>query len=63
MKKLLIFTVILTTLSLGACSRRANCPAYGSVQKHTPAQVRVNRKIFQQILYLQAVKKSGDIFF
>lgn len=41
MKKLLIFTTILTTLSLGACSRKANCPAYGSVQKNAPTLVQV----------------------
>jgi hypothetical protein len=33
MKKLLILSVTLATLSLGACSRRSNCPAYGSLQK------------------------------
>ncbi|WP_461096978.1 hypothetical protein [Spirosoma luteolum] len=41
MKKLLILGVVLTTLSLGACSRRATCPAYGSVQKTAPQSVRV----------------------
>ncbi|WP_460976664.1 hypothetical protein [Spirosoma knui] len=41
MKKLLIIGTVLATLSLGSCARRANCPAYGSVQKPAPAQVRV----------------------
>ncbi|WP_262887025.1 hypothetical protein [Spirosoma arboris] len=41
MKKLLILGTVLATLSLGACSRKANCPAYGSVQKKpAPTQVR-----------------------
>ena len=43
MKKLLILGTVLATLSLGSCSRRATCPAYGNVQKHNPVatQVRV----------------------
>ncbi|WP_332368832.1 hypothetical protein [Spirosoma telluris] len=41
MKKLLILGTILATLSLGSCSRKANCPAYGSTQKPTSTQARV----------------------
>ncbi|WP_262893170.1 hypothetical protein [Spirosoma validum] len=41
MKKLLIFTTLLATLSLGACSRKATCPAYGSLQKPVPATTQV----------------------
>ncbi|WP_255433107.1 hypothetical protein [Spirosoma sp. KUDC1026] len=41
MKKLLILSVALATLSLGACSRRSNCPAYGSVLKPVPAATQV----------------------
>ncbi|WP_281257884.1 hypothetical protein [Spirosoma oryzae] len=33
MKKLLVVATALVALSMGACSRRSNCPAYGSVQK------------------------------
>ncbi|WP_460909515.1 hypothetical protein [Spirosoma areae] len=40
MKKLLIFGAVLATLSLSSCARKANCPAYGSVQKPASAQVR-----------------------
>lgn len=40
MKKLLIFGTVLATLSLSACNRRATCPAYGSVHKPAPTQVR-----------------------
>ncbi len=41
MKKLLILGAVLATLSLGSCARKANCPAYGSLQKTAPTQVRV----------------------
>ena len=41
MKKLMVLGVVLATMSLGSCARKANCPAYGSVQKPVSAQVRV----------------------
>ena len=41
MKKLLILGVVLASLSLGSCARKANCPAYGSAQKPASSQVRV----------------------
>jgi len=40
MKKLLILGAVLATLTLGSCSRKSNCPAYGSVQKSAPNQIR-----------------------
>ncbi|WP_257788518.1 hypothetical protein [Spirosoma montaniterrae] len=40
MKKLFILTIVLATVSLSACNRRATCPAYGSVQKPAPVQIR-----------------------
>ncbi|WP_262708638.1 hypothetical protein [Spirosoma sordidisoli] len=38
MKKLLILGALLATVSLGSCARKANCPAYGSVQKPASTQ-------------------------
>lgn len=40
MKKLLILVALMTSISLGSCARKANCPAYGSVQKPVANQVR-----------------------
>ncbi|CCH56596.1 hypothetical protein BN8_05971 [Fibrisoma limi BUZ 3] len=40
MKKLFIIGSLCATLFMGACNRKATCPAYGSVQKPAPAQVR-----------------------
>ncbi|WP_461041683.1 hypothetical protein [Spirosoma harenae] len=40
MKKLLVLSSVLAMLSLGSCARKANCPAYGSVQKPASTQVR-----------------------
>lgn len=41
MKKILLLSTVLATLSLGSCARKANCPAYGSVQKLKPVSTQV----------------------